>query len=563
MKNNLSKLIIVLFFSFFAMSFFLSGPTAVQPVQADLVGKVASDGTRVVVKYFHPYITVRNNTGDSIKGWWFEVPEGYLIEYPDMQVIMLFAGPSYQTFNYTVEYFHMTWNATSEEYIYDKYETLNKSISALGNSEVKDEFELPNIQEKIHVVISYENIFYQFNYQLAELVIEREYSLFELKFNNLLTFLLVFASLVVGCGAIAYGLVKKAGRFDLDYTWAFLIPSIAADIWLIIAEMNFDGSYKEAFYALPSWVIYGTFAISSTIVWIYILNRIIGIHYVSVAVYDTETMEHDSHDVPVDKDHKFLLEPGFRAAIIRLFSRRKTFIRFRKGSFREITIPQKVIVKSSDDIGEKIEMMRNLGYTPVGQLPNVDGTITLNFTKQELDFDEKALCPQWPWRKRGTSVADQYWCKHKVYTQTTFQPKMKFWVPAGLLTVANMFFTVFWRPADIYGPIFKGVLWFVIGLGILLIFKYSAVPGRYDIEVLDMHVAKSIVEAQYITAKAKKDAEAILLLKDRIIELENRMKHETLDNGYKIAKGFIRGMEGRISWEENKEHKEEEEEDAD
>ena len=546
---------VFVFLSLFFISFFLNGPTTAKA--DDLIGKVASDGTRMVVKYWHPFIKVRNATGYPIEGFWFEVPEGYLIEYPDMQVIMAFAGPSYKIFNYTIEYFHIYYNQTAEIYQYTRYETVNRSISAMGNYEGKDEWELPNLQEKIHVVITYENIYWQFDYKLAELIQEQEYSLFQLKFNDLKTFINIFLILVLGGGLVAGGIIKKAGRFDVELLWALIIPLGAGDFFLLWAESAFDGSYKEAFFAFPTWGIYAIFFICSLIVWLWVLNKAIGVHYVDVAVYDTTGMLHDSDRIPTDKSHKYLLEAGFFKALIRLFSRRKQFIRFRKGSFKEITIPKDVIVRASDDIDAIINQMKSVGFIFLGPKNLPDGTIKLSFSKTDLEFEETAVCPQWAWNPTGTSVADQYWCKHKYYEQSRVEVNW-WWLPAGILTGANIFFTIFFKgPKEGYGPLLKGILWIIIGIIVLVTAKFNSITGRYDIEVLDMHVAKAIVEAQYVTAKAENDAKVILELKDRIIELENKMEISTLDDAKKIARPYVRELRTRVFWEHKKKPEEE------
>ena len=103
----------------------------------------------------------------------------------------------------------------------------------------------------------------------------------------------------------------------------------------------------------------------------------------------------------------------------------------------------------------------------------------------------------------------------------------------------------------------KGILWIIIGIIVLVTAKFNSITGRYDIEVLDMHVAKAIVEAQYVTAKAENDAKVILELKDRIIELENKMEISTLDDAKKIARPYVRELRTRVFWEHKKKPEEE------
>jgi len=523
------------------------------------VGKLARDGVRVYITVFDPfYEAYTYNRTNKIEGYEIPVEDGNYIEYRDLFIYFLFPGPTYRNLTFTIffEYERTYYNETEKREITYYEPDFNETLSLLcaGGSETYYQYKLPDYREKVHIRVIYLNVVYQFYYLTSDLVTENVWYGFQWKVEVFKQIMKTFAIVVV-IGVAGAGLLStKAGIFDLHWTWAFILPLLVLDIFLLYAEYVYQAGLKEAFYRFPIWAVYFMMTTVTLLISINVFNKVKGQKYFVVSKYDTTAVSINSARIPVDKDEKNFLEPGFKASCIRLFSSSKSnryANSFRIGTFKEIELEESIELKKEGKKQRKIASLEKQGYSFKRKETSLDGTVTLIYTKKDLLFEETDVSPRWFWNPKGYSnFLKEYWVKNMRLTRASINTWSPTWLPAGILCIFNLIFNFFItnnKNATLDASL-KISLWVLFTIFFLWAVSYNSQPGYWEIEVLHPHIAFSIVEAQIELARAEKDAETIRKLEDRLIELENKFKVEVVLEADKIATGFIRDFRNVVAW---------------
>ncbi|MCE7739179.1 MAG: hypothetical protein GPJ50_07360 [Candidatus Heimdallarchaeota archaeon] len=501
------------------------------------VGAIAEDGTRMFFTYFNPFAQYQDEYGKfRYNGTDQFIVENTVVIYQDVSIYI--SVNETKTVDYNITYFSMILNETTGFYDYEQYDYERRIVECSVYDFVTiDEFELPVHLDMVYIEITYLDLRFGFFHKTFTGVIVEPYTEYDLRIQALKTTLIVFSCVSIGAAVVAYGLVKKAGNFDIDWHWAFMIPLIIVNFFMIYATYIYYVSLKEMLYRFPFWVVVFIMFIMTAILLTNLFNRIKGRNYIRCDKFNTQAMTIETHMIPVDMNEKYYQEGGFKASCIRLFSLKKYDNSFNFGRFEEVEIEELVTVDDNEDkINKKADKLAGKGFILKSQTKAIEeGKKTLTFIKKQTVFEKTEVTPRWFWSPKGeASYLKAYMVKYIERENATIEIKSLWWIPSGVLCIFNLIWSfINVDMSSTLDAALKVTLWIIFGIVLLLTVGFHSIAGNYKIEVLDPHIALGIIAANTHLLTAEKDAETIADLKSRIQKLKTTKYIDSLEEGEK------------------------------
>lgn len=530
-KQKLFKVLLIV--SFFALV--VGGITQKSQAEITFIGSMAEDGTRMFFTYFNPFAQYLDEYGKfRYNGTEMFIYENTVITYQELFIYITVNET--KTVDYNITYYSMTLNETTGFYEYKQYDYERRLVEcSVLSAYTKDTKELPVHLEMVYIEITYLDLRFGFFHDTFEGVIEDTFTEYDLRMQNLKTALIVFSCITVASAVVAYGLVKKAGNFDIHWNWAIMIPAIAINLFLIYATYVTYFSFKEIFYRFPFWAVILMLFFMATILFTHFLNRIKGRNYIRCDKFNTQAMNIDTRMIPVDKNEKYYQESGFKASCIRLFSMGRYDNSFNFGRFEEVEIEETITVDNNQEaINKKVEKLAKKDFLLKSQMDAVEeGKKILVFVKKQLVFEKTEITPRWFWSPKGeSSYRKAYMVKHIRREDARIEIKSYWWLPSGGFGI----FVLIWSFINLdidktLDTALKVTLWIIFGIIFLLTVGFHSIAGKYQIEVLDPHIALSIIAANTHLLTAEKDAETIVALKTKILKLNTSREIDSLEAG--------------------------------
>lgn len=518
------------------------------------IGKMANDGTRIIITYWNPFAEIIGpDRSYHREGAELPLIEEALLEYNELFVYFVFAGPVQKNITYTYYYYDRKYNTTLKEFEYVLYANETRKVAALGMDYCVDEVELPFHEEEEGVKIVYRNIEFFFDHKTSKAVETTILTGYHFKIQTIWNLLQTFGICVCVGGGLAGYVSRKTQHFEFHWSYAILIPAIVFDGYLLYAEYVHYISLKELFYLFPTWAIYFIFTFVSVVIFINIFNKVKGLKIFRCAIYDTTGVEVEAHNIVMDKDEKMWLETTTIGSLIRLFSPKSRFENnFQIGKFTEREQSETLVVDSKD-VQTTITSMKNAGWRFKGKKDALEGKVELVFVKASDEFEQKHVTPRWYWAAKGDTrnLLKEIWCKKIVRKKSSMVKKPWVLGVGGSLAVINLIvnFVLGSKEGMLSGTL-KVFLWILFSIIIMATFSYNAVPGTIQIQPLDPHMAQSIVESQQILYKAEQDAKIIVNLKNELIDLRTEKAMDTLEEADKIATKFMRRYRSKVDYKE-------------
>ncbi|MCG3256576.1 MAG: hypothetical protein KAU62_10835, partial [Candidatus Heimdallarchaeota archaeon] len=392
------------------------------------------------------------------------------------------------TVDYNITYYHMYLNETlSKEYgqdIYDyeQYDYERRIVEcSVYDFLTIDEFELPVHMAMVYIEVTYLDLRFGFFHKTFEAVLPPPIqTMWDLRIEAIKTAFIVFAIVVVVGGLTAFGLISKAGNFDLHWSYAVLIPLVIFNVFMIYATYFYYISYKEMLYRFPFWAIIFIMYCVSTLILINLLNAMKGRKTIRCDKFDTKSMTVESHIIPIDQDEMKYMEYGFKASCIRLFSGKRYDNSLEFGKFDEEPTDIFIVISDNEEmINKKVEQMEKKDLIYQGLMPAEPGSVKLHFIKLNLVFKQSELSLRWFWTpKNRAGFLKSYHIKHVVNRDATVEIKSLWWLPSGAFCLFNLIFSFVYQNVNAtLDNALKVSLWIVFGIILLVTVGYHSIPG--------------------------------------------------------------------------------------
>jgi len=552
-KQKLFKILLII--SFFAL---VVGITQKSNAGLIYIGAMAEDGTRMLFTYFDPFAQYMDEDGNfKYNGTDQFIIENTVIEFQEISVYI--SVNASKTIDYNITYYNMYLNQTLTEqygqkvYDYEKYDYERRIVEcSIYDFFTIDEFELEVHLDMVYIEITYLDLRFGFYHKTFEAALPPDIeTLWDARLEAIKTAFTVFGVVVVIGGLTAYALISKAGNFDLHWSYAVLIPVVIVNVFMIYATYFHYFSLKEMVYRFPYWAIIFIMYCTSTLILINLFNAIKGRKAIRCDKFDTKSMTVETHIIPVDQDEAKYMEFGIKASCIRLFSGKRYDNSLNFGKFDEEPSDHYAVVSDNEEvINKKVEQMEKKDYIYKGIMPAELGSVKLHFIKIKLVFKQSELVPRWFWTpKNRAGFLKGYLVKHIVTRDATIEIKSLWWLPSGGFCLFNLIFGfVYQNKSETLDNALKVSLWIVFGIILLVTVGYHSIPGKFEIEVLEPHIAIAIIKASEHLQKSEKDAKDIKVLQERIYELEGKFNVDILKAAEKIATPWLRGLRSQYEY---------------
>lgn len=520
-----------------------------------IIGKVAEDGTRLVLSYYDPYIEWIDENNQFQDGAERPLIENSIIEYQELYVYLLFAKSTTNDFDYNVTYSTIYYNETLEQYVTTEIlDSVGRTIRADGSYHVKDIIEMPVHVNLTLVEIKYLNLRYVFYHKTSDIIRERKYSGYELHLAALKQTGISFLITAIGGVSLAFAVMLKAGNFDFEFSYVMIFILLLGYIFLIITQYVYYISIRVALFFLPEWALWVVGFILTFCLALEFMNKLRERKSWRCAVYDVKAMTVEPHMIPLSQDEKQFMEKGLKASCIRLVSTKGYENSIQFGSFQETEVIEKVAVKS-DKVDSKAEEFAKKGYTvEISKAEAQEGYTELILSKKVEIFKETELVPRWAWKSKTKHVLQEYICTKVKPHKAHVKLKSWGWTPSGIFAcVALILSFVYNSPQRSVDLSLKLTLWIAVGIFFLITLGYHSIAGKYEIEVCEPHIALGILKANMHMLTAEKDAQTIATLKDELFRLKASRQIDSMTEGEKMSAILIDEMLAFIeNLEENK-----------
>ncbi len=509
-----------------------------------IIGKVAEDGTRLVLSYYDPYIDWIDENNNFQDGAERPLIENSIIEYQELYVYLLFGNSTTKDFDYNITYSSIYYNETLDEYIPIKIlDIIGRTIRAEGSYHVKDIIEMPVHVNLTLTEIKYLNLKYTFFHQTSEIVRERQYTGYELHLEALKQTGISFLITALGGVSLAFAVMLKAGNFDFEFSYVMILILSLGYVFLIITQYVYYISIRVALFYLPEWALWVVGFILTFCLALEFMNKLRKRKYWRCAVYDVKAMTVEPHLIPLSQDETQFMEKGLKASCIRLVSAKGYENSIQFGSFQESEVIERVAVKS-DKVDSKAEEFAKKGFTvEISKAETEEGYTQLILSKKVEIFKETELVPRWAWKSKTKHVLQEYICTKVKPHKAHVKLKSWGWTPSGILaSIALILSFVYNNPQRSVDLSLKLTLWIAVGVFFLITLGYHSIAGKYEIEVCEPHIALGILKANMHLLTAEKDAQTIATLKDELFRLKASRQIDSMSEGEKMSAILIDEM---------------------
>ena len=543
MKRKYKYLII---FSYIFLVLFSS----IRTTQSDLNfgGKLAEDGTRLYFTYWNPFGQVVAPSGQVLYNGSEEIIyEGGTVTYQEVFVYFAFSNSTTKECLYNMTFYRTFYNETMEQYMTetDPYNNERRVVISQGSDYVKDTINMPIHQKPVYILFQYLNVKFGFFHITFEGVIPDEYTEYDMRMVALKNTAIVFCVIVLGGGAMAFGIVKKAGNFDLGWHWALIIPMIIFNGFLFYATYLYYVSLKELLYRFPYWAVIFVAFIMTVIIWINILNKVKGRNYIRCDKFDAKSMTVETYDIPVDKNETHYQEEGLKASCIRLISKgnHKYDQSIQFGTFKEVDIDHyETVVDNQDKITKKVNKLQQEEWIYKGAIASEqEGKKELHFIKTQVVFEPSEVVPRWFWTPRNRAfISKTYMVENIQHTRAKANLKSPWYIPSGIFCLFNLIFGFVYRnPDKTIDSALKVSLWIAFSIIILVTLGFQSTAGGFQIEVSESHKALGRISACSHLNQAELDAETIAQLKSDIEKLKTTRYIDALKEGERQSANYL------------------------
>jgi len=539
MKLRKRKLLVIL--TFFIFLFMIM----VTQVNAELIlGKKASDGTRMIITYEDPDIQTMDKDKKIHFGGELPLRDGQLLEFQTLHVYFLLKDDYYRELNYTIFYYLIKTNETTLEKYFVEDENVTRTVRFQGNEYAVDVFDLRVDYEEVAVEIRYLDISYKFRHKTAEDYLYETLSKMTMQ-QRIWAYIGIMTTIAIfGVWSAGFIRNKAGGYFDIDTSAIFLIIVVIFNILMGYMVFIRFVSIKRVLFQVPLYVFFFLSYITTTILAIQLMNM--KQDFWRLVTTDTKGLIKNSFALRPDITGKVWLEQGFWASVRRVFSLSSYDDTIKAGTFEVKKRTRTLIV--SEKQKEKIkEYWEEKGADVSMTEANENGKVVITVTEEvELFHEDKHKHPVWEYRCKGDMYSREIECRKYNVHPSKLVAHWVWMLPIIISITGAAILTIAYNPPPRdpnaiieMSDIIKISVWFFVLFLSLWSLGAQVVPGYIEFEPAIMHVALTQADAMHDLEIAKTLTEQLVTAQSECATLQATLEQKSFVKAEEMTSNYV------------------------